>query len=240
MNPNVVFFGPADYGKSTIIGYMYADSIQIDMDRAERELRDRLGSEYKPDYLYSSLINPEHASQRISRFSTRMNSLKRIIDFTFIDTPGHDKHLDQREQGIALGKIGVFCLAINEVLNDKYEQAMNDFTDLWFEHYENRKLICLLTKTDLTKYSQEDYEIAREKIIRCGKRVYTTYRESAFGSCFDVDVEEDGFAAIIPVAVEFKKRQGHNIVSDSDKTPWYKGLVLIDAIRERANELANV
>jgi elongation factor 1-alpha len=240
MNSKVVLFGPADYGKSTVVGYIYAKSAQMNMDKVERNLKDRLGNEYKSDYLYSSLINPEHASEKISRFSTRINNLKRIIDFTFIDTPGHDRYLDQREQGISLGQVGVFCLAINEVLNEKYEESMREFTDLWFEHYTNKKLICLLTKFDLQAYRQDDYEEVSERIAKCCRQVHIERRDSVFGVEIAFDVPEPGFAAIIPVAVEFDKRQSHNIISRSDKTSWYEGSILIDAIREQANELANV
>jgi sulfate adenylyltransferase subunit 1 (EFTu-like GTPase family) len=64
-------------------------------------------------------------------------------------------------------------------------------------------------------------------------------KESAFGIDIEFEVSESGFAQIIPVAIEFKERNGVNIVSRSkDKTPWYDGLILIDAIRERADELA--
>jgi translation elongation factor EF-1alpha len=238
MNSNIVFFGPADHGKSTIIGYTLADFAQKDMDKVARELKNRLGSDYKPDYLYSSLINPERESDIMSRFSTRINSIKRIISFTFIDTPGHDKLLDQREQGIALGQIGVFCLAINEVLNEKYEEAIHEFTNLWFEHYKNRRLICLLTKFDLRDFRQNDYEEASERIKKCCRQIEVTYRVEPLGAYFEYNVTMSGFAAIIPVSVDFNKRRGHNILSRSDKTSWYEGPTMIGAIKERVNELA--
>jgi translation elongation factor EF-1alpha len=239
MESNVVFFGPADHGKSTVIGCMFANDLKIDLNKHERDLRDRLGNKFKHDYLYSSLINPELASAQISRFSTRINNMKRIIDFTFIDTPGHDDYLDQREQGISMGKIGVFCLAINEVLNNKYEEPMREFTDLWFEHYASKRLICLLTKFDLEAYSRDAYEEAGNKVMMSCRKIHAEYNDVTLGGDIPIDVSLPGFAAIIPVAVEFEKRESINISIRSDKTPWYKGQILIDAIRNRANVLAH-
>jgi len=232
----VVLFGPADHGKSTVIGYMYANSLQMDMDSVERNLRDKLGNRFNAGYLYSSLLNTEHNS----RFNTRLNGLRRILDFTFIDTPGHEQYLSEREQGISMGEIGIFCLAINEVLNDKFEEAMDEFTDLWFEHYATRRLICLLTKFDLLAYSQDDYEKACERVISCCRRVMVERSDNVFGVDIDFDVPEPGFAAIIPVAVLFDKRDGVNIISHSEKTPWYRGPLLVEAIRERENDLPDV
>jgi len=79
MNPKVVIFGEADYGKSTIMGYLYAESENINMDKREKELIEKLGiKNYSSDILYSSLINTD-----IFKSKTEQNiEVKKVKDIT--------------------------------------------------------------------------------------------------------------------------------------------------------------
>ena len=65
MEPKVVFFGEANHGKSTVIGFLYAELLNINMDKVERGLKERIGTDYDPCILYSSLINSD-VIQRIN------------------------------------------------------------------------------------------------------------------------------------------------------------------------------
>jgi len=42
--PNVVLFGPADFGKSTVIGKIFAVARGIDTGKFEEDLKGRLGT----------------------------------------------------------------------------------------------------------------------------------------------------------------------------------------------------
>ena len=46
MKNKVVFFGEADYGKTTLIGYMLSKAENINMDRVERRIKE------KPYYIF--------------------------------------------------------------------------------------------------------------------------------------------------------------------------------------------
>ena len=297
MKPTIAFFGQADFGKSTIMGYLYANSLDLDMDKHEIKLLRELGSEYKPDYLYPSIINRDiFKSMTVERIETRQienaNSLvegKRVIEntadkliveetyiyragdkhfakivttehkrgmfkgrfntvvhkpinvkiencgkFTMIDTPGHIEFVDQRERGVRMGNIGVFVLPINEVLNDNFETSFFDTYDLWWRHNKNTKLIYALTKFDLEDFQKEAYETACKKIQMCFEQVYVKYYDDLNGIYF---IPESDAFAIVPIAVIPECREAINLLAHSEKTPWYKGATLIDAIQEQIYDL---
>lgn len=294
MKNKVVFFGEADYGKTTLIGYMLSKAENLDMDRVERRVQERLGTNYDEGLLYSSLINENylqsntveetntfdlseypdavegskivkdteeetileitrisgkkvevtdivHTKGLINRLNTRARGVRNIsllgVSIVAVDTPGHVLFLRERETGMSLGDVGVFCLAIDKVLSDDFSEVLFRYTDLWHTYHVNRKFIYLLTMCDLCNYREEDYITACNKIRQFCKFVNVEHNEEAFGTSFVYTTQEEDAAAIIPVAVEFKERNGVNILELSEKTPWYHGPTLIEAIRARIDEL---
>ena len=241
MNPKVVFFGGPDYGKSTIIGRMIAEVHNINMENVEKKLREEMGANYLPDYLYSSFVNPHQAEslRRGERANSKQHEIKNIkIDDTapivLIDTPGHDKYISGRQLGMSMSDIGVYCLAIEKVLDDDFGGIVfTKYSDLFSEYHPNGKLIYLLTMFDVMDYGESYYLTACEKIKEKCRWVEINHVEEAFGVPIEVDYNDIDAAAIIPVAVEFKtkEKEGINIFSRNEKTSWYSGLTLIEAIR---------
>lgn len=294
MKNKVVFFGEADFGKTTLIGYLLSKAENIDMDKAEQRIIEKMGSNYDEGLLYSSLINENylqsdtntetntfdlsefpdavegtkvirdsdeesvieitrivgkkveittivHTKGLISRLNTRSRAVRNIsiddVNIVAVDTPGHVLFLKEREMGMSLSDVGVFCLAIDKVLSDDFSEVLFRYTDLWRTYHVNRKYICLLTMCDLCMYREEDYITACNKIRQFSKYVDVVHSDEASGNPFVYTTREEDMAAIIPVAVEFKERNGVNIIDLSAKTPWYHGPTLIDAIRSRIEEL---
>lgn len=226
----VVFFGEADHGKSSLIGYLYAESQKVDMDRHKRELLMELGNEYKDDFIYSSLINPIVVETQggLQRFSSKRRHLRDFavegqgdpILITMIDTPGHTQYLRHQEYGATRGKIGVLCLYIGNVLDDNFDGSFVERrTMLWFAAHPNRKLIIALTQFDRMDYSENAYIMASQKLKAC--------------------LNPEKIKGIIPIALNFNRISGENILSPSAQMPWYKGATLINAIREQWYEIAN-
>lgn len=294
MKNKVVFFGEADYGKTTVIGYMLSKAENLNMDKIEKRLQEKLGRNYDEGLLYSSVINEDYLQSNtttemnvlelseipdvkegtkvikdtedesvieitriagskvevttitntkglVNRLNTRVRGVRNIsiddVNIVAVDTPGHVLFLKEREIGMSLGDVGVFCLAIDKVLSDDFSEVLFRYTDLWRTYHVNRKFIYLLTMCDLCQYSEEAYITACNKIRQFCKFVNVEHREEAFGTSFIYTTREEDAAAIIPVAVEFKERNGVNITSLSDKTSWYHGPTLIEAIRARVKEL---
>ncbi len=229
----VVFFGEADHGKSSLMGFMFAESQKTNMDRHEEELQEELGSHYKLDYLYSSLINPLVADVADSgeRYRTRKYHMRDFligdadpIVITLIDTPGqlggrYRRARSNQEYGISKGRIGVFCLSILHILDEGFDGAVFNRTKLWRAFHKNQKIIVALTQFDRVSYSKEVYDQAVKKIYKY--------------------LPESEILEVIPVAINFKKRSGVNVFKTSENTPWYSGLTLLEAITQQYFEIAN-
>ena len=252
MNNKVVFFGGPDYGKSTVIGYLYAQTYNINMDHIEKEVREELGGNYKPDYLFSSLVNPHQAEsvRRGEKANSKQHEIKNIkvesfgfpVNITLIDTPGHDIYLSGRELGMSMSDIGIFCLAIEKVLANDFEGIIFKYSDLYSEYHPNGKLIYLLTMFDMenVNYEERNYHIACKKIKQQCRYVEVKHTENVFGSDISFFSDEIDVAAIIPVAVEFKTKEkdGINFFSRSKKTSWYEGPTLIGAMQNQIIDLS--
>ena len=65
--------------------------------------------------------------------------------------------------------------------------------------------------------------------------VEVMHEEEVFGVEMSYPLSEIDAAAIIPVAVEFKtnEKEGVNLLSRSEKTAWYAGPTLVEAIRRQ-------
>jgi len=255
MNPNVVFFGDANYGKSTVIGRIYAENHNIDMDKVKETLYRKLGKDlYADDWLYPSLVNPQtiESVRRGKKAASESHEVRNIeIEFSgiptktsFIDTPGQKEYDIDATVGMEMGNIGIFCLSIEKVLADNFNGDIFVRSDTFSEIHPNSKLIYLLTKFNLplAGYKKSSYERACEKIIKHCRVVEVMKNEAPFG----VEIEERYITherndvAIIPVAVEFdtKEKEGVNLFFRSAKTPWYSGLTLVEAVRNRVQEMA--
>ncbi|MDR0964058.1 MAG: hypothetical protein LBM60_05535 [Clostridium sp.] len=232
----VVFFGEASQGKSTLMGFMFAESEKVNMDRHEEDLREELGKYYKDEYLYSSLINPLvlDISDSNQRYRTRRYHLRNFvikdedpIIITMIDTPGqigpeYRRARSNQDYGTSKGKIGVFCLSMNAITDEGFNGSVFNRTKLWRATHRNGKLIIALTKFD--------------------DNINEFYKESDYQNAVNIIqnyFNDSEIACIIPTAIDFKNRKGTNVFSGNNNIEWYRGLSLIDAIKERYFEIAN-
>ncbi len=97
------------------------------------------------------------------RFNTRIHHPHNItinhdgseFEIIMIDTPGHKDYHSERETGVSIGDIGVFCIQMSEVLNDKFLELLLGYHDLWLRFHRNSKIIYVLTKFNEKKYSKQ-------------------------------------------------------------------------------------
>lgn len=226
----VVFFGHGDFGKSTLMGYMRAEGLSLDMNRYKESLKLELGNKYKDDFLYSSIINNfvESSDGYGGRFNTKRYNIRDYVINTgadpilinMVDTPGHGRGLvSNKEFGISKGNIGVFCLAINHFMREENVTRILDTLKIWRAFKKNRKFIIALTQFSRVKFSEATYNAAVTKIFK--------YISPA-------DVE-----CIIPTDVDFKNYSATNIFKYNPNIPWYNGKTLIEAIKSQNYEIAN-
>lgn len=233
MANTVVIFGMAHSGKSTCAGYIYDQSMKgredYDFEKYIGQVKEELGSAYDASRDFGYLLE-KSKDERIRKNKKGVGDSKELhirfvqfpeSEFVIVDTPGAQHKAVQRQKGMYYGDIGIFCIEIEDIINDrlwdnqKYFLTFMSTLVLWTKF--KRKTIIALTKMDVADYSEEKYEYA------CGilKQL-----------CENVEISE-----IIPISVDVKNRMGHNIFMGSQHMLWYKGKNLIQVIGSVIHQL---
>ena len=228
MRANVVIFGLAHSGKSTLVGYLFvATNKDFDFENYIEEIKKKYPNNYDSSEDYAYVVDT-YADEIIKSKEEKLGHTKGThlkglqlepdLELTVIDTPGVEHRERERNKGMYYGDIGVFCIEMNELLeddffiNNKYRHIINTLL-LWSKF--NKKLIVVLTKADLCGFSHQNYNLAIDKInFVCDKAKIKP--------------------KIIPISIIVKERVGHNIISKSNNLDWYNGQVFIELLK---NEL---
>ena len=175
---NIVFFGPENVGKSTMIGYLYCQSLSPQQYEQEtNRIKATLGSRYRRDRKYTYFVDkakdefekrgPEEGGNGTSKYYHLKATLANNKEILFIDTPGAPEYLQQRMQGISMASIGVFALEIKQLVSDTDDadsyRYFNKFFSTWFLWKKMSGLknsIIILTKYDMC-VGKDDFEEAK-------------------------------------------------------------------------------
>lgn len=231
-----VFFGPANVGKSTIIGYLQTRHLSEEQFAVEvNKLKTKLGDKFKPNSLFSYFVDDHYdeytkSTERNELLSENTNShgtskyvhIRKYGDFFLIDTPGGVDYVKERYRGLALADVGIFAIEIKQLLNkDSYHFAdWNNFFISWYIwkrlHGINNTLV-LLTKQDLNP-RKEEYEKAKEKLL-------------------EIINEDANSVNIVPTSIDVKGRSDINVTKNNSE--WYQGKCLVDLLKAkmRNNEI---
>jgi len=238
---NIAVFGPADHGKSTIIGFLFAThSPGFSIEEYVRSLRTQ--SWYKDDRKYACLLDIQSEERQGSIDSNAGRGTTRMLHymefrlgeqhFQFIDNPGHQSLERTYVRGIFQGQHGLFVVAANELQDhvQGLKQAMEDqsedikvpaaFTDLLIPlriavNFGMQSNTIAVSKMDLVGYSEEVFLSCRD--------VLAEYMEN----CLRVDPSSFD---IIPTSVVARADRGENINSRPEHMAWWKGKTLEEAL----------
>ncbi len=100
---NIVVFGKAQSGKSTLLGYLYSKSNKkFNINEFERKTKAQLENSYRPSYLFAYIMD-ESKDERIIKPGTRKLHIRKIAlneftRITVIDTPGAEHHIHPNQK----------------------------------------------------------------------------------------------------------------------------------------------
>lgn len=232
-----VFFGPANVGKSTLVGYILTKDWTLnDLLKKEQKFKEQLGNNYRPDRYYTYFVDknkdeytkePNQADRNPGGTSKELH-IQNMERFVLIDTPGDKRYKKQRHKGLSLANTGIFAIEIKQlldlkevVLKSRDEEGCKSVGDFFSSWYVWQKLhgasntIILLTKYDLHN-GREDYETARGVLAEI------------------IGDEAIGVATVIPTSVGLKinERKDVNIFAKLNEG-WYNGKTLLEALEEK-------
>ncbi len=205
MNPAfpVVLVGQVDSGKSTLLARILIDTGTFPMDRLE-ELKTasaRRGSDLELSFMLDAFQSER--DQAVTIDSTKRWFRTAARAYVFTDAPGHRQFLKALFTGAAESVAALLVCDVREALPEDAQKQIA-ILRLW----GISDFVVALNKMDLTSYAAGAYAAASARVR-------------------DLLAAHDARAhAVVPVAA----KSGDNVAEPSDRTPWYDGPTLIEAL----------
>ncbi len=199
---NIVFIGHVDHGKSTTIGRLLFDTANIPENIIKKfEQMGEKGKSFKFAWVMDRLKEERERGITIDVAHTKFETPHRYI--TIIDAPGHRDFVKNMITGASQADAAVLVVAVTDgVMPQTKEHAFLART-LGIGH-----IIVAINKMDMVNYDQKKFEQVANQV----KKLLMMLGYKNF--------------PIIPISAW----EGDNVVKKSDKTPWYKGPTLIEAL----------
>lgn len=198
---NIVVIGHVDHGKSTVIGRLLADTKSLPEGKLE-EVKARCKANARP-FEYAFLLDAlaDEQAQGITIDSARCFFKSDKREYIIIDAPGHIEFLKNMISGAARAEAALLVIDAKEGVQENSRRHGYLLSMLGIK----QAAVCV-NKMDLVDYDKETFD-----------NIVTEYTEFLSR----VGIVPRGF---IPASA----RDGDNIASISEKTPWYTGKSVLD------------
>ncbi len=209
---NIVIVGHVDHGKSTLMGRLLADTDSLPEGKLE-QVKETCRRNSKP-FEYAFLLDAlkDEQSQGITIDTARCFFKTDKRDYIILDAPGHIEFLKNMITGASRAQAALLMIDAAEGVQENTRRHAYMLSMLGIQ-----QIAVVINKMDLVDYSQEVYEKVKEE--------YLTFLK-------EIDIEP---AFVLPVSAF----QGENIVTKSDKMPWYDGMCILQVLDEFENEQEN-
>ncbi|MFL2533187.1 MAG: translation elongation factor EF-1 subunit alpha [Marine Group II euryarchaeote MED-G34] len=205
---NIVFVGHVDHGKSTTVGRLLLDSGHIEqhvIDKFEQEAQERGKAGFGFAYVMDGL--KEERERGITIDVAHKEFYTPNYYFTVIDAPGHRDFVKNMITGTSQADAAVLNVAANDGVNAQTKEHAFLARVLGVQ-----QLIVNVNKMDISgvDWSEDKYNSVVAEVTNLLKMAGFKTDEIPFIPCSAFD--------------------GDNIYNKSDKSPWYTGPTLFEAI----------
>lgn len=200
---NIVVVGHVDHGKSTLIGRLLYDTKSLSEGAIEKvkKISEEKGKAFEYAYLLDAF--EEEQKQGITIDTTRLQFRTEKRDYVIIDAPGHKEFLKNMISGAASAEAAIIMVDAYEGVKEQSKRHGYILSLLGIKN-----VYVAINKMDLVEYSEDVYNKVKDD--------YSNFLDSLGVSPIEY----------IPISAY----EGENIISISEKTPWYKGKSIIEAI----------
>jgi len=205
---NIVFVGHVDHGKSTTVGRLLLDSGHIEqhvIDKFEEEAKERGKAGFGFAYVMDGL--KEERERGITIDVAHKEFYTPNYYFTVIDAPGHRDFVKNMITGTSQADAAVLNVAANDGVNAQTKEHAFLARVLGVQ-----QLIVNVNKMDISgvDWSQDKYNSVVAEVTNLLKMAGFKTDDIPFIPCSAFD--------------------GDNVFNKSDKSPWYNGPTLFEAI----------
>jgi bifunctional enzyme CysN/CysC len=200
--------GSVDDGKSTLIGRLLHDSKLVFDDQLRAVAKDSQKYGTTEDEIDFALLVDGLEAEREQGITIdvayRFFTTTRR-SFIVADTPGHEQYTRNMATGASKADLAVILIDARKGVLVQTRRHSLICSLLGIRH-----VVLAINKIDLVEFAQQVYE----SIVRD----YQTFAKDL------------GFEKIVPIPLS--ARLGDNVTTLSDRTPWYRGPVLLDCLEE--------
>ncbi|MCC6156667.1 MAG: GTP-binding protein, partial [Deltaproteobacteria bacterium] len=208
----IVIVGHVDHGKSTLIGRLFFDTGSLPRQRYDEivETCRRQGREFEFAYLMDALEEEREQNITIETAQSFFKTEQR--PYVIIDAPGHKEFLKNMITGSSAADAAVLLVDAAEGVREQTRRHAYVLSLLGI-----RQILVVINKLDLVDWSQRVFNEVSADITRF--------------------LHGLGLAAsfIVPISA----RDGDNVVNRSERSPWFTGPTIVEALDEFAPAAGN-
>jgi len=200
---NIIFVGHVDHGKSTVIGRLLAETNALPKGKLEKikSFCERNAKPFEYAFLLDALSDEQAQGITIDIARCFFKTSKR--KYLILDAPGHIEFLKNFVTGATNAEAAFLIIDANEGIQENTTRHAYMLSLLGI-----KQIVILINKMDLMNYAQPVFDEIKSQVDSYLKKI---------------NVEPVGY---IPVS----GRQGDNIASLSNKTPWYLGPTTLETL----------
>ena len=200
----VVLAGHVDHGKSTLVGRLLHATDSLPDGKVEQvaKVSSKRGKAFEWAFVTDAL--QAERDQGITIDASHIKLRIKGGDIVLVDAPGHREFIRNMITGAATSDAAVLVIdALEGAQEQSYRHCfLLDFVGI-------RQLVIVVNKMDLV-----DFDPARFAAIRASFERYV--------QALDIEI-----TAIVPISA----RDGDNVAAASERTPWYRGPSVLDALK---------
>ena len=203
---NLVVIGHVDHGKSTLVGRLVYDTggIREEEMRKLKELAKELKKEtFEFAFIMDQLKEERERGVTIDIMHRRFDTNK--FYFTIIDAPGHRDFVKNMITGTSQADAAILVVSAKDGIQEQTKEHAYLAKVLGVG-----QVLVALNKIDAVNYDEKKYNEVKEAVIKLLKGIGYKTDEMLF-------VPTSGYV-------------GDNVAKKSDKTPWYKGPTIVEAL----------
>lgn len=200
---NIVIVGHVDHGKSTLMGRLLADTNSLPEGKLE-QVKQTCRRNSKP-FEYAFLLDAlkDEQSQGITIDTARCFFKTDKRDYIILDAPGHIEFLKNMITGASRAEAALLMIDAKEGVQENSRRHAYMLSMLGIH-----QIAVVINKMDRVGYDQNVYEKVKAEYLEFLKKINITPK------------------FVLPVSA-FK---GENIVTKSDKMPWYDGMCVLEVL----------
>ncbi len=203
---NVAMIGHVDHGKSTLIGRLLYEAGEIPehiIEKYKKEAQEKGKATFEFAWVMDKLKEERERGITIDVAHRKFKTQK--YEITIVDCPGHRDFIKNMITGASQADAAILVVAADDGVQAQTKEHVFLARTLGIN-----QMIVAINKMDKVNYDEGRYNEVKEQVIKLLKMVGYKVDEIPF----------------IPTSAYY----GDNVLKRSDKTPWYKGPTIFEAL----------